>query len=350
MNVFVLSALALTTVGGTSFAGTGSETWLTIDKELESLASVSATQAPATAIEWSGFARASYSTSSDITVGGNDLGGFSIDNLRLNVNGTRGAWSFFASVEGSNDPGAGYGGNTGEAGDLMVLDAKVSTNINDQVMFTAGQFRNPFLGSALIDENNLLFLDRTINGESWDFRDQGIMVSGNYDQFGWWVAGMNGNDSQGDEYAITGRVAFNALGAGAGQSHEGAYGAGEGSNLTIAGAIRDDGSFDDGQAFAIEAAFTQSALSAGFEMVDYDTDIGDATPWSATVGFMFQPETWEAAFRYEDFDDSGDSNMITVGINRYLDGHNAKWGVNYSTIDSDFGDADVIAVGMTVGV
>ena len=349
MNVFVLGALALTTVGGTGYAGSGTETWLTFDKELESLASVSAPSQDS-GLQFGAWARASYSTSSDIAVGGNDLGGFSIDNIRLNVNGTRGTWAFFASIEGSDDPGAGYFGNTGVGADLTILDAMVSTNVTDQIKFSAGQFRHPFLGSALIDENHLLFLDRTINGEAWDSRDQGIMFSGSYDQLGWWISGLNGNDGTADEYAFTGRVAFNALGTGAGQSHEGAYGAGAESNLTIAGAISDDGSFDNGQAFAIEAAFTQSALSGGFEMVDYDDDIGDATPWSATVGYMFQPDVWEAAIRYEDFDDTADSNMITLGLNRYIDGHNAKWGVNYSTIDSDAGDADVIAAGMTVGI
>jgi hypothetical protein len=349
MKILVLSALALPTLGASGFASSGTEAWLTFDKELESLSNAPA-QTQVSGLSVNGFVRASYSTSSDITVGGNDLGGFSIDNIRLNLTGNRGGFSFLVSLEGSTDPGAGYFGNTGVAGDVTILDAMASTQVTDQVVFSAGQFRHPFLGSALIDENHLLFLDRTINGEIWDSRDQGVMFNGTWDQIGWWIAGMNGGDGAGDEYALTGRVAFHALGTGAGMSHEGAYGAGSESNLTIAAAISDDGSVDDGQAIALEAAFSQGALSAAFETVDYDDDIGDATPWSATVGYMFQPETWEAAVRFEDFDDSFDTTMITVGVNRYIEGHNAKWGVNYSTIDSDATDADVIAIGMTVGV
>jgi hypothetical protein len=44
MNKFVISALALTTSGGLAAAGTGSEEWLTLDRELESLASTLAPQ------------------------------------------------------------------------------------------------------------------------------------------------------------------------------------------------------------------------------------------------------------------------------------------------------------------
>ena len=44
--------------------------------------------------------------------------------------------------------------------------------------------------------------------------------------------------------------------------------------------------------------------------------------------------------------------MITVGLNRYIEGHAAKWQINYSTIDSDLAanEIDMVRLGLTVSV
>ena len=102
MNKFVLSALALTTTSGLAAAGTGSEEWLTLDREIESLASTLAPQNADSGVTVHGFVRSSYVTSGDILVGTSDLGGFNMDNIRLSVEGTVGDFTVFVSAEGSS--------------------------------------------------------------------------------------------------------------------------------------------------------------------------------------------------------------------------------------------------------
>ena len=45
-------------------------------------------------------------------------------------------------------------------------------------------------------------------------------------------------------------------------------------------------------------------------------------------------------------------NVITLGVNYYAVGHDAKWQFNYAMIDSDDDslDGDYLGIGLTVGV
>jgi hypothetical protein len=355
MNKFVYGALAFTMASPLFAGGSETEEWLTLDREIDSLAASLADNGQGALV--TGFVKSTYSRSSDVAFGPNDLGGFNLDNAQLVIDAATGDYSWHVRADGSSDTGAGYFGNVGNVGG-QVLDAWAAWNITENIKGTLGNFRPPFLGSALRNEDQLLFIDKTVNGESWDFRDLGLMLSGSMDQFGWWVAVQNGIDAQGDDLAFAARAAFNALGAGAGAGVEGAYGAPEESNLTVAaGYYQDDDTFiDDLSAFSIEAAFTHGALYAAAEIVNLDegfTGTGDSqTPWAATVAFMFVPDAWEAALRFEDADDDFDTSMAVVGVNYYVQGHNAKWQVNYSTINSDISAAeiDVIAAGLVVGI
>jgi hypothetical protein len=368
MNKFVLSALALTTAGGLATAGTGSEEWLTLDREIESLAS---TQAPASTsgVTINGFIRSSYQNSGDITAGpaDNDLSGFSLDNARLHVTGTVGDYSLYVQLEGASDYEVpddglipfplGQGASTG--GNVFVLDAYGAWNISDQFKLTLGQFRSPFLGTSQLDENQLLFLDRTISGHLWADRDQGVMLSGQYDMLGWWIAAQNGLDGAGDDMAYSARVAFDAMGTQ--PKVEGAYGAAEGTNLGIsAGYYQDDDSVqDDLAAWNIEAKFIMGPIYLYGSYIDHDDGYGvllgqaEGPAIMALQGsFMFVPDRWEAAVRWEDLDDDNDTSLLTFGVNYYAVGHDAKWQFNYVTSSSDDSDleADIFGVGLTVGV
>ena len=72
-------------------------------------------------------------------------------------------------------------------------------------------------------------------------------------------------------------------------------------------------------------------------------------PWTATASWLFL-DSWEAAVRYEDLDDTDSTTVISVGVNRYSAGHNLKWTAQYSTVDSDNAaiEADEISVGATL--
>jgi hypothetical protein len=92
MNKFVLGALALTMATTPALATETS--WSATDRDLAGL-STSLTQG-ATGVSVSGFLRSSYASSSDIagnTAGTDDLGGFSIDNAQIWVNGSIGDFS-----------------------------------------------------------------------------------------------------------------------------------------------------------------------------------------------------------------------------------------------------------------
>ena len=373
MNKFVLSALALTTAGGLATAGTGSEEWLTLDREIESLAS---TQAPASTsgVTVSGFIRSSYLNSGDREVGpeDNDLSGFSLDNARVNVAGSVGDYSLYVQIEAaspdesSSGTGDGlvpdpFGTGVSSGGSLYVLDAYGAWNISDQFKLTMGQFRSPFFGNSQLDENELLFLDRTATAHLWAERDLGVMLSGQYDVLGWWLAAQNGLDGAGDDMAFSARVAFDAMGA---QSRvEGAYGASEETALGIsAGYYQDDDSVqDDLAAWNIEAKFGMGPIYLYGSYVDHDDGYGAEFGPSFTSGpaimalqgsFMFVPDRWEAAIRYEDLDDDDSTDFLTFGLNYYAVGHDAKWQLNYmkGSSDNDSFDVDVFGIGLTVGV
>jgi hypothetical protein len=364
MNKFVLGALALTAASTPSLAG--EKDWLAHDSDIENLAA-SLSQNTGGGASISGFIRSSYATSSDITVGPNDLGGFSIDDARLIVTGSIGSYGVVFEMDGSTDPdlasggpfgglGAGVAadgalgayGATGGVGAMGVLDAYATFAITDQIKGQIGNFRPPFLASSLRNEDGMLFQDRTLLGQGFAFRDQGIQVSGSFDMLNFAVAVQNGSDAAGDELAIAGRVSFTVMGNAPGKN-EGALGQGDETSLTIGVGYYNDAQLDDGTAIAVDAQFGMGALSAAFEFVELDVDYGDNSPFNVQVGYMVVPEEWEVAIRYEDLDTDNDTNVITAGVNWYHNGHAAKWHFNYITIADDVSanEADIIQIGMT---
>lgn len=362
MNKFVIATLALTAASSLSFAGSETKEWSSLDRDIESLAMNQG--AAASGFGVNGYVRSRYANSSDVDVDGNqatsdDLGGFNVDNARLVFQGSQGEYGVYISLDAAS------------TGSADLLDAYATFHIAEGVTGQMGQFRAPFLWSSLIEENHLILLDRTFNGQANSGRDQGVQVSGTFDQIGWFVALQNGQDGVADEYVWTARVQFNALGGGTGMQ-EGAFGATDETQLTVGAAYRDDGTPNDGSAFCIDATFTQGAFSAHAELVDYEDDVSlspalatstgvitptgavaDAeTPWSVTVGYMITPNAYEIVGRYEDIDDTNDSTAWALGVNRYVGGHNAKWTLQYTSTDSDNAgiEADTLALGLTVGV
>lgn len=377
MNKFVLSAIALTTAGGLASAGTGSEEWLTLDREIASLASAqAAATAPTSAVTVSGFIRSSYQNSSDVSIsnsgpdGSNDLGGFAMENARVQIDGTVGDYNLRIQMDAGSGGGLLSTLATGEPGSLSsfeVLDAYGAWNISEQFRLSMGQFRSPFLASSQLEEDQLLFLDRSVLGELWSSRDQGVMLSGQYDMLGWWIAALNGQDDTGDDLSFSGRVAFDMMGKPAGKV-EGAYGASGNTDLGVsAGYYMDDDSvYEDLAAWNVAATLVMGPFSAAAEYVDHDDGFAEILNaylggpvyaegpaiYSVSAGFMFVPDRWEVAGRYQDLDDDSDTTVIDVGLNYYGMGHNAKWQAGYTMVDSDSddADADILGIGLTVSI
>lgn len=328
MKKFVYSAVALTMATGASYAAdTG---WASLDQEISGLSSsLSAQNAGGPKV--GGWVITSVNSNSD-----NDILGFDLNEVRLHVTGdVSNDYSYKVSFEF-------------EDGDAVLKDAYLKWKLMDNVSGTMGQFYVPTFRSATSDETKLLFLNRTLNGQTLNLRDQGLMVGGSFEMLNFGVAVQDGVDGDTDELRITLNVTADVMGKGAG-GVEGAYGAAEGTNLSVGGFYHmDDGFGVDGfDVFGVEAYFTMGALAVAAEFGDYDAL--DQSPYSVTASYLFT-EMYEAALRYEDRDDAADTTDISAGVNRYSAGHNLKWTAQYVTTSSDDAnlETDTISVGATL--
>ena len=386
MNKFVIGALALTSASSLAYAG-GVETkeWSTLDRDILSLTS---NVPPVSAVTISGFVRMRGARSNDVdvdqtTAGTQKLSGFTMDNARVVLDASQGDFGAHIAVDAvevnENTVNAGFSQN--QTGNVHVLDAYATGSFGNGMMGQVGLFRAPFLGSALIDENHMLLLDRTFNGQVWSGRQEGVQLGGAFDRFGWMLALQNGSDGVANGYMWTGRVTFTPMGAITNQ--EGAFGASSDTCLRFAAAYSDDtkdsaGKDKKGEAWALEGNLTQGGFSFHAELVDYKDDItpnsgmnittgainavghlpagippgfhGSDTPWSATAGLLVAPSV-EVVGRYEDLDDSDNTNAATLGVNVYAGTHNAKFTLQATRSRSDDPDkkADTVAFGVTVG-
>ena len=321
MNKFFTTALAGTLVCATGFA---SETeWPELDRELEALSSSLSTLDGGPSLD--GWAIIAYDNNSDT-----DMGDFALRSVRLNASGSNGDYGYFVSLDAAG----------GVAG---LVDAYATFGIGG-ISAQMGVFRAPTLTSALIDRNQTFFIDRSMLGAAGSARDAGLQLSGDMGTVGWWLAVMDGSDGPGDDYEITGRVAVDLMGDGANGSNEGAYGAGDGTCLSASLAFQDDGAPLGQSSMAVEAYFTSGPFSASVEAVDNDD--ADTTATAITVTYAFTGD-WELGARMED-DDAGTETM-TIGVNKYVSGHDVKWQVNMQNVDTGGADTDTISVGLAVG-
>jgi len=348
MKKFVYSAVALTMATGASYAAdTG---WASLDQEISGLSSsLSAQNAGGpkvggwviTSLRMQDGATATAfdvpidtdddgipDDEADVTLTGPDELGFDLNQVRLHVTG-----------DVSNDYSYKIGFDL-QDGDAELADAYIKWKLMDGVNGMMGRFLYPTLKSATMDENRLLFLSRTLIGQTlYDDdsrgRSEGVALSGAFEMLGYALAIQNGGDDTVDELAFTVNVSADVMGKGAGMV-EGAYGAAEGTNLTVGGFYHDDGSIEDGDAFGVEAYFTMGALSAAVNFVSFGKGFGDNSPYDVTVSYLFT-EMYEAAVRYEN-EDFADATKISVGVNRYSAGHNLKWTLQYAT--TDLGDLE----------
>jgi len=192
----------------------------------------------------------------------------------------------------------------------------------------------------------------------------GVMVNGDHGRFHWALASQNGALINDSSQRVTGSVRVNLIGQRE-LPWEGAYRAGDQTRLTAGIAVSDDDSVSEGLAWNADLYLIHQRFSFAAEIVDYEEgyslDVpleqrGDTTPWSATPSSLLVPETYEVALRYDDFDDRSqpldyDRKLWTVGLNRYIRGHELKWQLNYQYADfsgSEDGDSGSrIALGLT---
>ncbi|MCB1003827.1 MAG: hypothetical protein KDB35_06540 [Acidimicrobiales bacterium] len=342
MNKFVTGALAVTLVGTTGFASDSE--WPELDRELEALSSTLSAQGSGPNLSGWGIVGWNFSGDDPYLVGGEDHSGAAFESIRVNVEGGTAGYAYHLSFDLAS-------------GSAELLDAYGRWDFSDNLHGQIGNFRKPFLQSGLLDRNRTVMIRRTNIALSMGMglvgnlvgRDTGVQIDGDFEQIAWAIAVQNGADSVADEYLLTGRVSVDIMGEGAGQWVEGAYNAPDGTNLSVGLAFCDDGFYNDGSRIGLEAYLTNGPFAASAEVVDNDTDVGDNTPWDATFSWMFN-DMWEAALRWEDRDDTADTNDLTLGVNRYVSGHDAKWQLNWRSSDSDSAaiDGDLITLALAV--
>lgn len=357
MNKFVTSALALSVAGSLAYAGTGDGEWLELDREIASLATP-VTSPVQGGINWSALIRVNEYYSDDFVTGAEDTSGAAFQDIDLAANGQVGDYGW--RISGDVD-----------AGVWVLEDAYASWNCGD--MFTArfGNQKAPFLRSQMVSPDNLLFTNRTALGSVFDGWDTGLSVLGTFeDLLGYSMSIMNGANGVAADHAYFARLEYN-LGEGA-ANVEGALGSGDALAATVGVSYAnfDDlsGTSGDDTVYAVDFAGTVAGqVGFGVEWAQIDDSLAattdedfhsfisgliftpDSNPFSATGSFLINEEM-EVGVRYEDTDNADDTTAITLGFNYYQMGHNAKWQLSVTDIDSDtLTDGTIWAAGLSLG-
>lgn len=328
MKLLSIGAAALT-LSGISVA---SETdYSSFDKDIEALVSG---QVAAAGPHIAGYLQVLYQNSGDIMVGGNDLGGFDIPRARVSFTGEHGEYGYKVQVDAARSTD-------------ILLDAYIDIPVSN-VSARAGMFKAGISRGGQLSSSKLFFINRSQIADLFDNRDTGVMLSGDFDQLGWMLTLHNGGDMQGDELRVSGRIEFDVMGNGIGNV-EGAFGGPDEMTGTVALALYDDGSVNDGTGTLVEAHMATGEFSFGAEILDSDAGgvagapgtpsaaafTGDGTAFSVYGTYMLTPDQWELGIRFQDFDDAADTTQIDVGVNRYIDGHGLKYSFGYTTTSSD---------------
>jgi len=352
MKKLVSSAIALSM---TATAGLATGDWSSLDQQIEALTASTALDTTGPTI--GGRVRTLYVTyeydvleEKSLSV---DVGGFRVNDARFHVTGGRNGYDYKVQVDFAD-------------GDPIILDAYAGFPIGGQVKGRIGKFKPAIARSGLVSSGKLFFVDRSIVGNLFSGRTAGFMVHGEADQLGWWITVSNGTDGVDDDYLISGRLTFDVLGEGV-AGCEGAYGGTDEPSATVAVAFYDDGFVDDGDGTLLEFHGGTNVYSFGLDVLDvgeglvtsngsamaedFGTTISaDCTPITAWGTYMLQPEAWEVGVRMADYDNELDEDKLDVAVTNYLDGHNLKWSLQYSTTSSDDSANEVDWIGLQVQV
>ncbi len=326
--------------------------WEALDRELGALEVDAANSMPGPQI-W-GYVRTNLAVND---TSGPKLRGFNLDNVRVNVSGEASGFEYRITGEL-------------QGGTMFLEDAWASFRVGEEISTTVGRFRSPFLRSGTIEARDLLFITRTRNGVFYSVRDEGVMLNGDHGRLHWAAAVQNGADGMSEDWLTTVNLKVNLAGEDE-LPWEGAYRAGPNTRLSAGVSVSDDGASPKGTAWAIDTYLVHKGLSVQAEWLDYGQGYdgafpleqrGGTNPWSLTASYMIVPEKYELAVRFDDFDDKRapldyKRQTFTVGINRYIQGHDIKWQLNYASARKSGGSnpsgndgpsENLIALGLTV--
>lgn len=367
MNKFVTGALALAATSTVGLADPADNSdWLELDSEINGLASSYASSQEG--MGWTALLRFTYTFSSDdiATGGGDDISGFKFEDVDMAFWGGVGNYQWRISW----DMGSGASLSTSS---FDLEDAYVMWECEEYFTTTAGNYKMRVLMSDAVDPEKQLFIDRTALGSAFDFWQPGVAVHGSQDLFHWYAGLQNSSDGQesGHRYYVRAEYDF---GTGSGM-YEGALGSNDDFNATIGGVFySDDDVSGDGSMYAVDGRGSAGPFGFGGEIAFVDEDLGntlvtgsdfsrlnnsslsfgsfadqdDTSPYGVFLSYLLNDE-FEAGVRYDDLDNFDEESIISVVLNWYRSGHNAKWQAQWSDVDSDGDDGSIFQVGFVVG-
>jgi hypothetical protein len=377
----LLTGVCAFALGNLATAGTEAKSdWLGLDEELNAIASNVNLQGGG--VELGALVRAAY-----ISASGDDFGGFTsgedqlglvIDDAELWSQGNLGDYFWRVSVDFGDGFSPYFLGNLNGGTQALndaglanttrndtLEDAYARWNFHENFNLQVGHYIFPTTFSSSSNMDSLLLLSRTSVGEYFHSYSLGAMLSGDYDgTFLWHLAVLNGADGTDDDQELRGRAIYN-IGGGRNRT-EGALGANDELNAAIGVSYVDDGELDDGSVLVFDAIATVAGFSIGGEYAAFDDDHATVGPgFGPTIGLNYTEgmdviafnlgyllsENWELGGRYEQLDDEDDSTLMSIGINYYQMGHNAKWQLMYMDLASDVAaqEGSLIGLGLTVG-
>jgi hypothetical protein len=267
--------------------------------------------------------------------GNNDLIGLSLTAARLWVDAEIEGWNLRFGLRGEEHTGLGYFGLAGTADELRLFEIVATREFNENIRVQAGRIRTPFVQTALWDDNQLLFFERSFLGEDWDAFTEGAALNVRVGPLEGWLSVQDGVDREGSSVAITGRGMLH-LGAPRGAMHinEGPYDSTDELAVTLAAAAFFDTETDDVSAQSIEAYASVRPFWFSGEVVDNGPGLGDLYSWGVTGSMMITDE-FSIQARVENFDRDDGTDVYRVGFTHYLEGHDVKWHMEYADADSN---------------
>ncbi len=235
-------------------------------------------------------------------------------------------------------------------------DAYLGYNYGNGFKIMMGSMKLPFMREELVDaqyqlaveRSNLNYLFTTGYSDALEvnWRNDKINVTGAFsDGFNEgqtiWSNGPGGGHA---EFAFTGRAEFLASGTWD-QFKDFTSPQGGETGILVGGAAHwEKGEFGTAPASETEFFFLTGDISLEFgganlyAAVVWD-DInpqggGSTNPWGFVIqGGVYLADTWELFGRYEwsdiDVPGASDLSIITIGVNKYFSGHNAKWTTDF---------------------
>lgn len=287
-------------------------------------------------------------------------------------------WFYRVDINvGSNDGGSFLIDDSAADSRVGTLNAYLGHDYGNGWKVMMGSMKVPFLHEEMVEAQHQLAVERSlVNYLFTGGYSDGVQVTYEGDQFrfmGMYSDGIRrGQMPWSDvdtEYAFTARGEFLASGNWDQFKDYTSMRDGE-TGVMIGGAVHaEKGEYGEDTIFTAaspeyelfgltvdaSAEFGGFNLAGAFVWMSLDNDDGvDAEPWGLMVqGGWYLNETWELFGRFElaDFDadapgvDVEDLTVLTVGVNKYFAGHNAKW-----TTDVSFGLDEIETVGLAPGV